>query len=294
MTIDLPARSVEAATRWAQQTLSSVGIDAARAEARLLLRLATGLSAERQVSAPDTPLDQQQMTCLAAAVTRRSRREPMAQILGRREFWSLDFVVTPDTLDPRPDSETMVEAALAKLDSHALPYQILDLGTGTGCLLLALLSELPAAVGVGVDIEPGAAQVAQTNAERLGFARRARFLVGDWTTAVDGRFDLVLCNPPYVPTGVIATLEPEVSRFEPRRALDGGSDGLDAYRALIPGLARVVAGAGRLLIEVGAGQADAVAEILEQSAFVELARHADLAGIERCISAIPGKNCEQR
>jgi len=287
MTVDLPARSVEAATRWAQQRLSGAGIDAARAEARLLLRHATGFSAERQVSAPDAPLDRQQLACLEAAVSRRSRREPMAQILGRREFWSLDFEVTPDTLDPRPDSETVIEAALAALDSRVPPYQILDLGTGTGCLLLALLSELPAASGVGVDIAPGAARVARKNAERLGFSRRACFIAGDWITALDGRFDLVLCNPPYVPTDVIETLEPEVARFEPRRALDGGADGLGAYRQLIPDLSRVVGAAGKVVIEVGIGQADAVAEILKRSGFGGQARHADLAGIERCISAIP-------
>ncbi len=287
MTIDLSARSVEAATRWAQKTLSSAGIDAARAEARLLLRHATGFSSERQVSAPDARLNRQQMACLSAAVGRRSRREPMAQILGRREFWSLDFVVTPDTLDPRPDSETVIEAALARLDSRASAYQILDLGTGTGCLLLALLSELPAASGIGVDIEPRAARVAQENAESLGFSKRAHFFADDWITALDGQFDLVLCNPPYVPSDVIETLKPEVAQFEPRRALDGGADGLEAYRRLVPDLSRAVGAAGKVVIEVGIGQADAVAEILKRSGFGGQARHADLAGIERCISAIP-------
>ena len=293
MIIEAPARSVDAATRWAQQALSGAGIDNARAEARLLLRYAAGVPAERQIAAPDALLDQRQMACLVEAVERRARREPMAQIVGRREFWSLDFIVTPDTLDPRPDSETVIEAALAGLDSYNHPYQILDLGTGTGCLLLALLSELPAATGVGVDIEPQAARVARQNAERLGFSERASFFAGDWVTALSGRFDLVLCNPPYVPTEVIDTLEPEVARFEPRCALDGGADGLDAYRALIPSLDRVLGDAGKLVIEVGAGQADAVTEMLARSGYREHARYADLARIERCISAIRGQYSER-
>ena len=187
MTIDVQTNSVEAVTRWAQKVLSSAGIGNTRAEARLLLRHATGISAERQVHSPDAALDRHQFARLTEAVARRSRREPMARILGRREFWSLEFAVTSDTLDPRPDSETVIEAVLDRLDSRDRPYQILDLGTGTGCLLLALLSELPAATGVGVDVEPGAARVARSNAERHGFSGRTGFIAGDWTTAINTR-----------------------------------------------------------------------------------------------------------
>lgn len=290
MTVDTLPRSVASATRWAQGMLARAGIDGARAEARLLLRHAAGLALERQISAPDAPLDQNQASRLADAVARRARREPMAHIVGRREFWSLDFIVTPDTLDPRPDSETVIDAALARLDSRAAPYQILDLGTGTGCLLLALLSELPAATGIGVDIEPGAARVARRNAERLGLTARSAFFVGDWAAAIDRRFDLVVCNPPYVPTDVIDTLEPEVARFEPRRALDGGADGFAAYGTLIPALSGLIGPGGTVVIEVGAGQADAAAEALARHGFGARERHADLAGIERCISAKWDKN----
>ncbi len=292
MTVGLTPHSVEAAIRWAQMALGSAGIDGARAEARLLLRHATGLSAERQVAAPDRCLDDQQASSLTEAVKRRTRGEPMAQILGRREFWSLDFIVTPDTLDPRPDSETVIAAALARLDSRDRPYQILDLGTGTGCLLLALLSELPAATGVGVDIAPETVRIARLNAAQLGFADRARFIVGDWTAALSGQFDVVLCNPPYVRTVDIDGLSREVALYEPRRALDGGDDGLAAYRALIPGLRHRLSETGLTVLEVGAGQADAVSGLLEKAGFAELLRTADLGGIERCVSAIPDKNSD--
>lgn len=293
MTVDLQPQSVESAIVWAQKQLGVAGIDGARAEARLLLRHATGLSAERQVAAPETTLDGRQTSSLAQAVTRRSRGEPIAHILGRREFWSLDFVVTPDTLDPRPDSETVIAAALARLDSRERPYQILDLGTGTGCLLLALMSELPNATGVGVDIAPETAHVARLNAARLGFADRTRFVVGDWTIPIGGQFDVILCNPPYVRTGDIDGLSREVAMFEPRRALDGGADGLDAFRALGPGLRRITGTTGFVVVEVGAGQAEAVSGILTEAGFADLSRTADLAGIERCISAKPAKNSDR-
>lgn len=294
MIAGLPPRSVEGAVRWAQNQLGNAGIEGARAEARLLLSHATGLSAERQVAAPETALDGRQSSSLAQIVTRRSRGEPMAHILGRREFWSLEFVVTPDTLDPRPDSETVIAAALARLDKRDRPYQILDLGTGTGCLLLALLSELPNATGVGVDIAPEAAHIARLNAARLGFGDRTRFIAGDWTEPVSGQFDVVLSNPPYVRTGDIDGLSREVALFEPRRALDGGADGLDAYRALSTGLRQATAPTGFVVLEIGAGQAEAVESILAEAAFADFARTADLAGIERCISAIPAKNSDRR
>lgn len=286
--------TIGAATLWAQKALSGAGIDGARSEARLLVRLATGFSTERQIADPEIRLDEDQMTALRDSVARRSRHEPMAQILGRREFWSLDFVVTPETLDPRPDSETVIAAVLGGLDSRTESYQVLDLGTGTGCLLLALLSELPAATGVGVDIEPETARVAQTNAERLGLSERAGFIAGDWTAALDCRFDVVVCNPPYVPTSEIETLQPEVARFEPRRALDGGPDGLECYRALLPVLPGVLKPSGMAVFEVGAGQAGAVTDLLLRYGFTGHAQHADLAGTQRCVSAKLGKNHEAR
>jgi release factor glutamine methyltransferase len=185
----------------------------------------------------------------------------VARLTGVREFWSLPFRVTPDTLEPRPDSETVVEAALAALDAAGVPRQrplgLLDLGTGTGCLLLALLRELPAAWGLGVDISPGACAAAAANARSLGLARRARFRPGDWGRGLDGGFDLVVANPPYVSDGEIATLQPEVALHEPRSALAGGPDGLAGHRALAPHVARLLGDGGVAVVEFGAGPGSA-------------------------------------
>jgi release factor glutamine methyltransferase len=217
-----------------------------------------------------------------AMIARRAAREPASHILGRREFWSLDFAVTRACLDPRPDSETVVEAALSKLADRGRAWRILDLGTGSGCLLLALLSELPAATGLGVDKSPEALGIALGNAQRLGLGTRARFVERDWMRGLDGAFDVVVSNPPYIPTAEIESLQPEVTRYEPRLALDGGQDGLDAYRAIIPSLARLLAPGGFAALEVGAIQAMAVGQMARAAGFATECR-ADLAGRDRCL-----------
>jgi release factor glutamine methyltransferase len=213
-----------------------------------------------------------------ALVERRMAEEPVAYILGHREFWSLDFRVTPDTLIPRPDSETLVDAALAAAGDAP---RILDLGTGSGCLLLSVLHERPHGWGVGVDRSAGAAAVAADNARRLGLADRAAFLVGDWTAAIGGRFDLVLANPPYVGTGEI--LDREVADHEPRSALFAGADGLDDYRRIIPALRAILTPAGSAHLEIGHAQADLVSEIAVAEGFAPVLRR-DLAGRSRCLS----------
>jgi release factor glutamine methyltransferase len=213
---------------------------------------------------------------------RRLAHEPLALILGRREFWSLDFAVSPATLIPRPESETLIEASAAAFASRPPPRRLLDLGTGTGCLLLAALSEFPAAFGVGVDLAPEAAALAASNAAALGMAERACFMCGDWADPLDARFDLVLCNPPYVTTSEIDGLMPEVRRYEPRRALDGGPDGLAAYRHLLPCLSRLLDSGGVAVLELGAGQAVAVTNLARQAGFGSTVRP-DLAGIPRAI-----------
>ncbi|MFP6757481.1 MAG: peptide chain release factor N(5)-glutamine methyltransferase [Alphaproteobacteria bacterium] len=279
------AVSLEAATRWGQQALGGLGIDNPRGEARLLLSFVTGLGRERLIADPDRPLDGDQEQQFECVVARRAAREPMAHILGVREFWSLPFAVTRDTLDPRPDSETVVETALDLFAATGAPRRILDLGTGTGCLLLALLSEWPDADGIGVDIDSRTLAVATGNAAALGLSARAAFVVADWATALDGRFDLVVSNPPYIASDAIGRLEPEVARYEPRRALDGGDDGLAAFRRLVPVLPRLLEPGGDVVFEVGAGQASMVEAMLHEIGVPYCGQHTDLAGIPRCISA---------
>ncbi len=262
--------------------LRAAGVDAPRRDARLLMARALGAGEASLLAGSEHVLDRRQASAFAALVRRRASREPLSHLIGRREFWSLSFAVGPAVLDPRPDSECVVEAALAAAPDRAAPMRVLDLGTGSGCLLLAVLSERKAARGVGVDAAPAALDLARRNARALGLSSRARFVRGDWGRRLRAPFDLVLCNPPYVRRDDIAGLEPEVARFEPRRALDGGPDGLDAYRRLLPDLARLMP-LGAAAIEVGDGQADAVGAIARRAGLANIARRADLAGRVRCL-----------
>jgi release factor glutamine methyltransferase len=222
---------------------------------------------------------------LELLVRRRLAREPIAYILGEKEFWSLPFKVGPAVLIPRPESETVIEAALAALPERQAALRILDLGTGSGCLLLALLSELPNATGLGVDVSAAALEIAEANAHRLGLAGRARFEKRTWGAGLDRRFDLVVSNPPYVSEADRAKLQPEIRDFEPQEALFAGPDGLEAYRALAPECARLLRPAGFLVLEIGQGQGDPVARILDRHDLVVTGRYRDLAGIERCLIA---------
>ena len=290
---DSRSATVAAALAGAMLRLEAAGVREPRLEARLLLSHTTGLPLENMVAHPDRPLGEAARTRYAQLVERRAGRQPLAQITGRREFWSLAFKVTPDTLVPRPESETLVEAALALVSDRRAPLRLLDLGTGTGCLLLALLSELPQAEGVGVDFSEAAARVARENAIALGLAGRAWFLVGNWASALDARFDLVVANPPYVPAGEIDRLEPEVADFEPRLALAGGPDGMAGYRALARRLPALLASDGRALLEIGQGQGSPVAEAMAAAGLSVSDRRADLAGIERCLVLAAGP-CHRR
>ena len=253
--------------------------DNPRLEARLLLSHALGVESADLIRDPNRPVD---IAALECSVARREAREPIALILGRREFWSMEFLVSDATLIPRPDSETLVEAALAAFAERPPPRRILDLGTGTGCLLLALLREFPGAFGIGVDIAAGAASLARRNAIRLGLADRAEFVCADWTNALSGMFDLIVSNPPYVATPEMTRLMPEVARYEPRRALDGGSDGYDAYRSILPNLGDALAADGTAVLEVGVGQAATVSALARERGFAASTRR-DLAGIARAI-----------
>lgn len=275
---DAPCSRREALLRGAA-ILRDAGIERPRAEARLLLAHAAGVSADRLLATLDEAAD---WPAYAALVARRASREPAALILGRREFWSLSFEVSADTLIPRPDSESVVEAALACAPDPAAAPRVLDLGTGTGCLLLSVLSERPNAWGVGADLCPGAAALAARNARSLGLAGRACFVCGDWAEPLNATFDVVLCNPPYIESAEIPGLMPEVARFEPASALDGGPDGLAAYRRVVPMLGRLLAPGGAAILEVGAGQAEAVMRLGREEGHGAEARP-DLAGVPRAV-----------
>ncbi len=271
----------------AARALGGAGVAAPRSEARALVGHALGVGREIVFGHPERPLTGRQRDAVKALVRRRGAGEPAAYVLGRREFWSLDFVVTRDTLIPRPDSETVIEAALAVLADRAAPLRVLDLGTGSGCLLLALLSELPDATGLGVDIAEAALSVARANAVRLGLAGRARFVCGDWGRALGGRFDLIVANPPYVGRAEYQGLAPGIVRFEPRGALDGGVDPVSKYRELMPDIARLLAPGGVAAVELGAGQGPTVARIAGANGLAAVDGRRDLAGIERCIVFSP-------
>jgi release factor glutamine methyltransferase len=257
-----------------------------RREARLVVAVALGLDPATAVGWPERELDDAARVRAAEFVRRRADGEPLSRLRGAREFWSRDFALSPETLDPRPESETIVAAALEAVPDRMASLRLLDLGTGSGCLLLALLSELPNAWGVGLDRAPGAAATARENAASLGLGARASFLVGDWGAALDGKFDLVVSNPPYIPTGDIAALPAEV-RHDPWRALDGGADGLDAFRALAPDVARLLRGTA--VIELGAGQASPAAVIMRAEGLDIRGTRPDLAGIDRCLILGPAK-----
>jgi release factor glutamine methyltransferase len=276
-----PGASIGAFLCQAGQALRAAGIESPRQEARLLLRHAMGLTDEALLRDPRAAVPPAAAARFRAGLAARLDAVPMAHILGRRGFWTLDLAVSPATLIPRPDSETLVEAALALFPDEAAPLRVLDLGTG--CLLLAVLAERPRAFGVGVDRVPEAAALAAHNAVGNGLAGRAAFLAGDWATALAGRFDLVLSNPPYIESAVVPTLMPEVARHEPARALDGGPDGLDAYRRIVAALPALLAPGGAAVLELGIGQRVAV-EALARAAGLKPARcRADLGGIERAL-----------
>jgi release factor glutamine methyltransferase len=263
--------------------LNAAGIASARLDARLLLAHALGISATAVFSRPERPLTPQDEARIAAAADRRLRREPVSRIVGQREFWSLPFRITRDTLDPRPDTETVVEAALAALADRQAPLRLLDLGTGSGCLLLALLSELPRATGLGVDISQAALAVAADNARALGLDARTRFVAGDWGKEIEGPFDVIVANPPYIADQEIARLEPEVADFDPPVALAGGAEGLGCYRRIVPDLGRLLRAGGIAALELGQGQGEAVTAILQACGLVVVGLRRDLAGIERCV-----------
>lgn len=280
--------TIAAMRRRLSDAFRAAGLDAPGLDARLLIGHALGLDHAGLASGAERALVPAEIERIEALAARRLAREPVARILGTKEFWGLAFAVTPSVLVPRPESETLIEAALAALGANASrqrSLRIADLGTGSGALLLALLSELPHAYGVGTDRDISALMTARDNARQLGFAARAQFVASDFGTALAGGFDLVIANPPYVRTEDIARLAPEVREFDPRCALDGGPDGLASYRAIAGDSVRLLARSAPLVVEVGAGQARAVGELLQYVGLAVETVANDLAGTARAVVA---------
>jgi release factor glutamine methyltransferase len=280
--------SVATARRLLAQVFREQGLDTPELDARLLIGHALLLDHSALIAAADRALTAGEAETLTGFAERRLAREPLARITGEKEFWGLLFKVNAATLVPRPETETVVEAALAALATDGIrdrTLSIADLGTGTGALLLALLSELPHARGIGSDISVSALRLARENAARHRLASSASFLACDFGAALAGGFDLVVSNPPYIRSGDIAGLTPEVRRYEPKAALDGGTDGLDAYRAIARDASRLLKPGGHLVVELGAGQADAIAAIFNTARLVCSPPRRDLAGIPRALLA---------
>lgn len=263
--------SLQQAFAAAAQSLRRAGVETAELDARLLLCHAAGLTHESYLARAREALAPEVAARLDSSVRRRAAHEPVSRITGTREFYGRSFLVDKSVLDPRPDTETLIEAALALIEANGgreRPWTLLDLGTGTGCILLTLLAELPMARGIGTDVSLDALSLAAANARRLGVANRASFLASDWCEAIAGEFDLVLSNPPYIASCEIGSLAPDVACYDPLVALDGGKDGLDAYRRIAAGAARRLRPGGKILVEIGASQAHDVAELLSRGGFL--------------------------
>ncbi len=267
----------------------NAGIEQASLDARLLVQHGLGIDHAAVILQSDRVLEPQEIERLQPLLARRLQREPVSRIVGQREFWSLPFALSPETLDPRPDTEVLVEVALDL--AQRLPQDrpnILDLGTGSGCILLSLLSELPDACGVGVDRSMDALAVARLNAARLNLAERATFMESDWFDQVEGPFDLVVANPPYIPNGDIEGLSPEVALYDPRRALAGGATGLEAYASILARVDEFLTPRSALVFECGFGQDQALLGLIEASSLAQRISRtvvkADLQGINRVVA----------
>ncbi len=280
--------SVSEAIRLVAQAFRPAGIEEADADARLLIGHALHLDRARLIAQSDRILEAREIAVVSVLAARRLKHEPVSRIVGQKEFWSLALAVTPDVLVPRPETETIVEGALDYVVRGGLRMEklrILDIGIGSGALLLALLHELPNATGTGTDVSEAALQVAQANAAKFDFGARCNFVACDMASHILGPFDVIVSNPPYVAHGEIATLAPEVREYDPVVALDGGDDGLAAYRAIAADAKRLLAPGGRLFVELGAGQEAAVRALFTNAGLTVGTARKDLAGIPRVLGA---------
>ncbi len=272
------------ALRDLRRTLGEAGFETAALDARLLLLTALGISPTDLITWPDTPLSPGEAETLAAYTARRLAHEPVARIVGGREFWGLPFRLSAETLVPRPDTETVVETALGLIPDRGGPLRIVDFGTGSGCILVALLHELPRATGLGVDLSFGALVTARTNASDNRVGGRCHFALSRWGDAVSGPFDLIVSNPPYIASAVVPTLDREVREHDPQLALDGGPDGLEPYRVLLGEAERLLAPEGLLVVEIGYDQAESLKSLAAAHGLEILRVAHDLSSNPRCIA----------
>lgn len=282
--LKLAAVTRRGALKEAVALMRAAGLDTPVLDARLIVQHALGISWDTLYLKEDQDLTGDERARLEGELARRAAHEPVSRIVGRRHFWTLDLAVSPDTLDPRADTETLIEAVVSAIPDRTRPLRVLDLGTGTGAILLALLTEYPNATGLGVDLSEGALAIARINADSHGLAERVSFVSGNWAENLSGQFDLIVSNPPYIAKRDLAGLPPEVREHDPMLALDGGTDGLDAYRALMPAIRALLAAGGMAVLEIGAGQADDVCRVGRDCGFEQSARRADLGGIERALT----------
>lgn len=276
--------SVDALLKQARQGLMEAGIDTAAMDARLLMQFVLGATHEQIVSGKIAEVVEEEALYFTGLVARRAAHEPVAKIIGTKGFWKDEFLTTKDTLDPRPDTELLIEAVLEECEDRFAPWRFLDVGTGTGCILLSLLREFPFASGVAVDKSEAALEVAQRNARNQRLGLRSRFVHSDWLAEVEGRFDVIVSNPPYITTEDMLSLPREVKEYDPESALVAGDDGLDAYRALIPQATGRLVNGGWLFLEVGQGQAQDVVALGRNVGLDAEAVLKDLAGIERVVA----------
>jgi release factor glutamine methyltransferase len=284
MPVFSPALTYAEAHQRAASLLAEAGIETPKRDARVLLCEAADIDHAAVLRDPDARLGEDAAARLQAFIERRLAREPVSRILGRREFWGLTLRITPDVLDPRADTETLVAAAVEALEHRRNdPLRILDLGTGSGALISALLREFPRAFGIGVDRDARTLDIARENLAACGFASRSALLCGDWGHALGQAFDLVVSNPPYVRSAEIATLAPEVRDYDPRAALDGGPNGLLAYRAIAADLGRLAAPNGIAILEIGFDQGESAAECFRQAGWPSIAVRRDLENQPRAL-----------
>ncbi len=266
-----------------RKRLEAAGVDSPVLDARLLLEAGAGVSRLEIVTDPRRELSDAQVDAVNALTKRREAREPVSHIIGRKHFWTLDLAVNADVMTPRPETEFVVEAGLQATLPADAPHRILDLGAGSGAIILALLRERPSATGVAIDVSERALAMVHANANELGVANRLEIRQNDWARDLDERFDLVVSNPPYIRSGDIDELAPEVSRYEPRVALDGGEDGLVAYRIIAAALPRLLKPGAAFALEVGLGQAESVKALVEASGLSAGEPVRDLSGIPRVV-----------
>ena len=275
--------SVKVILEWAKEKLLRAQIESPILDARLLLGFALGTPQERFYGSENKILTKSQTDNFIKIIERRCKREPVSRIIGTRSFWNLTLRINLSSLDPRPDSEILMESILRTFTDKAANLKFIDFGTGTGCLLLSALNEFPNSSGVGVDISKECVKLAQENAALNGLSQRALFIESDWAREVTDKFDIIIANPPYIQSDTISTLDPEVKNFDPHIALNGGQDGLSCYRKLAPQFVEVLKKGGLVFLEIGYDQRESVSNIMEHSGLKCLHINQDLGNRDRCL-----------